>query len=174
MGNGLTLLVWERRIAQHMSVATLEIYAQCACEYCGNSIRFQKSYDGQKVECPHCGRAIVLGVSVPAVLVMREALGERIQLSRKKRMSTLQSTLGWLLFLSGFLSLLSSTVTPFFGEETLSRAMALIVSLLATGFGLILMLESRQSETYWVCSVCDHPLSSSETLICPACEAQLR
>ena len=35
-------------------------YAKCHCYLCGGSIEFPSEGDGQRVNCPHCGRETVL------------------------------------------------------------------------------------------------------------------
>lgn len=150
-------------------------YTHCACEYCNNIIRFQASAAGRKAECPHCGRAIVLGAAaLPALVMQKPATAQRLKRSRRTRVSRATFVLGWLLFLSGFLTLLGSIVTPLIGNETVARALTLVMSLLATAAGLTLMLEGQQTETYWVCSACENPLESAHTATCAYCAMELR
>lgn len=142
------------------------------CEYCGDSITFQASAKGQKAECPHCGRVVQLGAVLPAVLEMRKRTGVRVEKLNRTRIPAVTLLLGWPLFGAGFLAILSSMVTPLIGGDALARALGLFLSLLATGIGLALMLESRHTQTYWVCSACASKLANRDAIVCGTCAAE--
>ena len=147
--------------------------AEYRCEYCVHPMKFQEDAKGQKAECPNCGRTVLLGMVSPAFLEMHKAGGTRVRRVAQTRIRSMTLRLGWPLFATGFLSLLSSMVTPLLGGETAARALSLFLSLLATGVGLALMLESRNSRTYWACSVCEARLPSPNVINCSTCDAEL-
>lgn len=150
-------------------------YSECSCEYCGHEIRFLAGAGGQQAECPHCARTIRLGnTAVQQVLEMHVVSGERLHKEQRSTVRRIALVVGGPLFFSGILILLGLMVTPFRVDETLSRAIALAVTLSAIGFGLVCMIEGRRITSYYVCSICASRLPTRNTLACSCCKTELR
>jgi predicted RNA-binding Zn-ribbon protein involved in translation (DUF1610 family) len=149
-------------------------YTTCACTYCGHEMQYQRIAEGTKAECPHCGRVIHLGVDrLKSALSLHEIKGQRLRRSRRTSLRKFALVLGWPLFLSGLLTLVGMTLMPFDPGRYLQCLLTLVLSFVATTFGLMLLMEGRRTQSYWVCSLCEQRLGNGHDLMCPNCHGEL-
>lgn len=56
-----------------MTSAAIAPDIKCPCQKCGQNIAFPTTARGQRIDCPHCGGATLLGTPAPAVVVAPRA-----------------------------------------------------------------------------------------------------